>query len=85
MFAAVSAGSWCALDILSVERFPTAIRSTALAMLTVVGRVGAIVGSLVFGFLSGKHFVVPILLTGLAFLGGAACCKMLPKVKGATE
>eukprot|EP00038_Savillea_parva_P006044 m.161347 g.161347 ORF g.161347 m.161347 type:complete len:550 (-) comp12063_c0_seq1:119-1768(-) len=83
IFAAVSAGAWCALDVLSVERFPTAIRSSALAMLTVVGRLSAILGTLVFGFLSGKDFLIPIMMTGIAFIGGAWCCKMLPQVKDA--
>mmetsp|Transcript_3141 Transcript_3141/g.7574 ORF Transcript_3141/g.7574 Transcript_3141/m.7574 type:complete len:571 (+) Transcript_3141:28-1740(+) len=81
VFAAVSAGAWCALDVLSTERFPTMIRSTALAMLTVVGRISAILGTMIFGLLSGKDFLLPILLTGLAFMGGAYCCKLLPDTK----
>lgn len=85
VFAAVSAGAWCALDVLSVERFPTAVRSSALAMLTVVGRISAILGTLVFGFFSGGAFLVPLLLTGLAFLGGAFCCHKLPAVKEASS
>lgn len=48
---AVSCGSWNALDCLSTESFPTRLRTSAMGFLAASGRIGSIIGQLVFGAL----------------------------------
>lgn len=48
LISGISAGMWNALDILSVESFPTKQRATAFGIQAAVGRLGAISGNVVF-------------------------------------
>ena len=54
-------------------------------MLTVVGRIAAIVGTNMFGFFPGSSFMVPLVCTGLAFGVGSWCCHKLPTVPSAAD
>lgn len=70
---AVSVGTWNVLDALSVEHFPTHLRTSAMGMLAASGRLGSIAGQLVMASL--VHVSIPALLgiaAGLLLLGAAA-------------
>lgn len=75
---AVSVGTWNTLDALSVEHFPTQLRTSAMGILAANGRLGSIVGQFVFGAL--VHTSVPGLLSLAAglLLVGAGCALALP-------
>jgi MFS transporter, VNT family, synaptic vesicle glycoprotein 2 len=75
---AVSVGTWNTLDALSVEHFPTHLRTSAMGILAASGRLGSIVGQLVFSAL--VHVSVPGLLSLAAglLLIGAVCALALP-------
>lgn len=78
LLSAVSVGSWNALDALSVESFPSAMRSSAMGTLSAVGRAGSIVGQVVFGLLVSADYA-PLLAATAVLLGvGAAAGAFLP-------
>ena len=78
LLSAVSVGSWNALDALSVESFPSAMRSSAMGTLSAVGRSGSIVGQVVFGLLVSADYA-PLLAATAVLLGvGAAAGAFLP-------
>ena len=67
-----------ALDCLSVESFPTSLRTTSLGILAATGRIGSIVGQWVFGSLIDKS-IVALLSVAALFLGvGAIAAWLLP-------
>lgn len=76
---AVSTCSWNALDCLSTEVFPTSLRTTAMGLLSAVGRIGSIVGQLVFGNLIHKSVVLLLVSAGVVLAVGAIAAAMLPK------
>mmetsp|Transcript_12240 Transcript_12240/g.18533 ORF Transcript_12240/g.18533 Transcript_12240/m.18533 type:complete len:400 (-) Transcript_12240:156-1355(-) len=72
LFNAFSVAGWNALDCLSVENFPTEVRTTAMGVLAASGRIGAVCAQFVNGTLEKN---VPLLLfvtSGCMFLGGFA-------------
>ncbi|KAJ8417134.1 hypothetical protein AAFF_G00283610 [Aldrovandia affinis] len=81
VFSAVSVISWNALDVVSTELYPTHLRSSALGFFTGVGRIGAIMGNVVFGQLVDSNCAVPVLLvSALLFTGGLTALR-LPRTK----
>lgn len=90
-FNAVNVATWNALNILNTESapacvrlfscvvcrmFPTDCRSTAYGLLASIGRLGSVVGNLVFGLFSDVSFAVPLICCASFFLTGVlrACC-----------
>lgn len=70
LFNAFSVAGWNALDCMSVENFPTEIRTSAMGVLAASGRIGAISAQFVNGSLEDN---VPLLLfvtSGCMILGG---------------
>ncbi|XP_013391674.1 synaptic vesicle glycoprotein 2C-like [Lingula anatina] len=71
IFGGISTIGWNALDVLSVELFPTHLRSTAMGVMTGLMRVAAILGNLAFGLMVDVHCAVPMLLVaGFLAFGG---------------
>lgn len=69
LFNAFSVMGWNSLDILSVENFPTTVRTSAMGLLAASGRLGSISAQFVNGSLEQN---VPLLLfvtSGCTFLG----------------
>lgn len=77
LFNAAGVVAWNSLDCLSVESFPTAVRSSAMGVLTAVGRVGAVVAQFINGSLQAR---IPLLLavTSLALLVGGISTHLSP-------
>lgn len=74
VFNAAGVMAWNALDCLSVESFPTNVRTSAMGVLTAVGRVGAVVAQFVNGSLQTR---IPLMLAVTSFamlIGGASTC-----------
>ncbi|KAG7473318.1 hypothetical protein MATL_G00094400 [Megalops atlanticus] len=81
VFSAVSVTSWNALDVVSTELYPTQLRSSALGFFTGVGRVGAIMGNVVFGQLMDSNCAVPVLLVSVLLFSGGLAALRLPHTK----
>jgi len=72
-FGLVSTMGFNSLDCLSIELFPTHLRSTAMAVILAAARVGAIMGNVVFGYLVETNCAIPIIsVAALLVLGGLA-------------
>nr|CAD7268898.1 unnamed protein product [Timema shepardi] len=61
-----------------VDLFPTNLRVMAAALSLTFGRAGALIGSLVFGYLIDLNCLVPILLFAALLLGSGGLCLLLP-------
>lgn len=82
---AMSTCSWNALDCLSTETFPTGLRTSAMGVLAAMGRLGSIVGQLVFGALLDASTTVALLCLAGGILGvGALAAMALPAFKELT-
>ena len=73
LFGAVSTMGFNSLDCLSVEVFPTHLRSSAMAVTLVSARLGAILGNLVFGLFLEVQCAVPILTVASLLVGIKQC------------
>lgn len=82
VFAGISVSAWNALDVLSVEVFPTSIRTSAFGMQAAIGRLGAIMGNLVFGALSQAHPMLPLTLAAIALCISGGSIIFLPNMTG---
>lgn len=72
LFNALSVAGWNSLDCMSVENFPTEIRTSAMGVLAASGRIGAICAQFVNGTLEDN---VPLLLfvtSGCMIVGGVS-------------
>jgi len=76
LFNAFSTVGWNSLDCLSVESFPTKVRTSAMGILAAAGRLGAITAQFVNGQLEGN---VPLLLlvTSVCMVVGGASSWLL--------
>ena len=53
-------------------------RSTSSGILLSTARVGAILGTVLFGLFINVHPTIPILITGSCFVAAAICSLLLP-------
>ncbi|KAL4622781.1 synaptic vesicle glycoprotein 2C-like [Arapaima gigas] len=83
VFSAVSVIAWNALDVVSTELYPTALRSSALGFFAGVGRVAAIMGNVAFGQLVDTNCAVPVLLVAALLVSGGLAALRLPQTKQA--
>ncbi|VVC99938.1 unnamed protein product [Leptidea sinapis] len=58
---------------------PAALVATAMAVTVTCGRVGAIVGNVIFGALVDQHCIVPIYMFGALLITSGLLCTILPK------
>lgn len=70
LFNGFSVIGWNALDCISVENFPTNIRTTAMGLLAAAGRLGAISAQFVNGTLESNIAVLLFVTSGCMFVGG---------------
>ncbi|XP_022909422.1 synaptic vesicle glycoprotein 2B-like [Onthophagus taurus] len=69
-----------------VDLFPTNLRVMAAALSLTFGRLGALLGNVLFGYLIDLECVVPIVLFGSLLVGAGLLCFLLPNTgKGALD
>lgn len=78
LFNAFSTTGWNSLDCLSVESFPTVVRTSAMGLLAASGRLGSITAQFVFGSLE-KNITLLLAITSLSMFFGGISSLLLPK------
>ncbi|NXE48919.1 SV2B protein, partial [Casuarius casuarius] len=81
LFCGASIAAWNALDVITVELYPTNKRATAFGILNGLCKFGAILGNSIFASFVGITKVVPILLASSALVGGGLLALRLPETR----
>ncbi|XP_034280626.2 synaptic vesicle glycoprotein 2B isoform X1 [Pantherophis guttatus] len=81
LFCGTSIAAWNALNVITVELYPTHKRATAFGILTGVCKVGAILGNSIFASFVGITKVIPILLASSALVVGGLLSLRLPDTR----
>ncbi|XP_025067753.1 synaptic vesicle glycoprotein 2B isoform X2 [Alligator sinensis] len=81
LFCGASIAAWNALDVITVELYPTDKRATAFGILNGLCKFGAILGNSIFASFVGITEVVPILLASSALVGGGLLALRLPETR----
>lgn len=79
VFEAIVSCTEAVLFCVICEIFPTKVAATAMAVTVMCGRIGAIVGNVVFGALVDEHCTVPIYMFGTFLITSGMLCMILPK------
>ncbi|XP_074041069.1 synaptic vesicle glycoprotein 2B isoform X2 [Leptinotarsa decemlineata] len=64
-----------------VDLFPTNLRAIALAITAMSGRLGAILGNIIFGILIDINCLIPIYLFGLLLFASGLLCLAIPRTE----
>ncbi|XP_069415363.1 synaptic vesicle glycoprotein 2B isoform X2 [Ovis canadensis] len=81
LFCGTSIAAWNALDVITVELYPTNQRATAFGILNGLCKFGAILGNTIFASFVGITKVVPILLAATSLVGGGLIALRLPETR----
>ncbi|XP_054569287.1 synaptic vesicle glycoprotein 2B isoform X3 [Eptesicus fuscus] len=81
LFCGASIAAWNALDVVTVELYPTTHRATAFGILNGLCKFGAILGNTIFASFVGITKVVPILLAATSLVGGGLIALRLPETR----
>ncbi|XP_030884435.1 synaptic vesicle glycoprotein 2B-like, partial [Leptonychotes weddellii] len=81
LFCGASIAAWNALDVITVELYPTNQRATAFGILNGLCKFGAILGNTIFSSFVGITKVVPILLAAASLVGGGLIALRLPETR----
>ncbi|KAM9183840.1 synaptic vesicle glycoprotein 2B isoform 3-T3 [Dugong dugon] len=81
LFCGTSIAAWNALDVITVELYPTNQRATAFGILNGLCKFGAILGNTIFSSFVGITKVVPILLAASSMVGGGLIALRLPETR----
>ncbi|XP_055518608.1 synaptic vesicle glycoprotein 2C isoform X1 [Leucoraja erinacea] len=81
LFSAISVVSWNSLDVVSMELYPTNLRSSAFGVFSGINRIASILGNVAFGELVDAHCTVPILLVAFVLFIGSLAGLKLPNIK----
>ncbi|KAG6938773.1 synaptic vesicle glycoprotein 2B [Chelydra serpentina] len=81
LFCGASIAAWNALDVITVELYPTSKRSTAFGILNGLCKLGAILGNSIFASFVGITKVVPILLASSVLVAGGLLALRLPETR----
>ncbi|XP_076644721.1 synaptic vesicle glycoprotein 2B isoform X2 [Halictus rubicundus] len=85
VFVAMSSiGGACVLNII-VDNFPTCLRTMAVSLTMMVGRLGAVIGNLLFPILFKLSCIGPFVLIGSASLVSALLVSLLPRKYSETD
>ncbi|XP_030398117.1 synaptic vesicle glycoprotein 2A isoform X2 [Gopherus flavomarginatus] len=82
LFGGVSIASWNALDVLTVELYPSDKRTTAFGFLNALCKLAAVLGISIFTSFVGITKAVPILLASTALAVGSSLALRLPETRG---
>ncbi|KAE8618272.1 hypothetical protein XENTR_v10009336 [Xenopus tropicalis] len=81
LFCGTSIAAWNALDVVTVELYPTNKRATAFGILNGLCKLAAIFGNSIFASFVGITKVIPILLASTALVGGGLISLRLPETR----
>uniref|UniRef100_A0A8C4WEP8 Synaptic vesicle glycoprotein 2B n=1 Tax=Gopherus evgoodei TaxID=1825980 RepID=A0A8C4WEP8_9SAUR len=81
LFCGANIAAWNALDVITVELYPTSKRSTAFGILNGLCKFGAILGNSIFASFVGITKVVPILLASSVLVAGGLLALRLPETR----
>ncbi|XP_075063822.1 synaptic vesicle glycoprotein 2B [Mixophyes fleayi] len=81
LFCGTSIAAWNALDVITVELYPTNKRATAFGILNGLCKLAAIFGNSIFASFVGITKVVPILLASTALVCGGLISLRLPETR----
>ncbi|XP_043934301.1 synaptic vesicle glycoprotein 2B [Protopterus annectens] len=81
LFCGASIAAWNALDVITVELYPTDKRSTAFGILNAICKLAAIFGNSIFASFVGVTKVIPILLASSALVAGGLVALRLPETR----
>ncbi|KAM4675093.1 synaptic vesicle glycoprotein 2B [Discoglossus pictus] len=81
LFCGTSIAAWNALDVITVELYPTNKRATAFGILNGLCKLAAIFGNSIFASFVGITKVVPILIASAALVGGGLISFRLPETR----
>ncbi|XP_067831934.1 LOW QUALITY PROTEIN: synaptic vesicle glycoprotein 2A-like [Heptranchias perlo] len=82
LFGGVSIASWNALDVLTVELYPSDKRTTAFGFLNALCKLAAVLGISIFQSFVGVTRAVPIMLASIALAVGSFLALKLPETRG---
>ncbi|XP_018430928.1 PREDICTED: synaptic vesicle glycoprotein 2A-like, partial [Nanorana parkeri] len=82
LFGGISIASWNALDVLTVELYPSDKRTTAFGFLNALCKLAAVLGISIFTSFVGVAKAVPILLASAALAVGSFLALKLPETRG---
>ncbi|XP_029431624.1 synaptic vesicle glycoprotein 2B [Rhinatrema bivittatum] len=81
LFCGANIAAWNALDVITVELYPTDKRATAFGILNGLCKFAAILGNSIFASFVGITKVIPILLASSALVGGGLIALRLPETR----
>lgn len=79
VFSGVSVMGWNVINIISVDMFPVDYRSTAFGVFASTGRIGSILGTLMFGLFNAQDVAFSLLLVCASMALAALCSALMPK------
>ena len=79
LFNEISTPSWKDTSLIIIELYPTHLRTTAAGLHLLMARIGAIIGTNIFGLFVKVNPSIPILLIASFFLVGSVCFLGIPK------
>uniref|UniRef100_A0A8C5ARS1 Synaptic vesicle glycoprotein 2A n=1 Tax=Gadus morhua TaxID=8049 RepID=A0A8C5ARS1_GADMO len=82
LFGGISIASWNALDVLTVELYPSDKRTTAFGFLNALCKLAAVLGISIFQSFVGITKAVPILFAAGALAAGSFLATKLPETQG---
>ncbi|XP_012673490.1 synaptic vesicle glycoprotein 2A isoform X2 [Clupea harengus] len=82
LFGGISIASWNALDVLTVELYPSDKRCTAFGFLNALCKLAAVLGISIFQSFVGITKAVPILFASGALAAGSFLALKLPETRG---
>ncbi|XP_061677106.1 synaptic vesicle glycoprotein 2A-like isoform X2 [Syngnathoides biaculeatus] len=82
LFGGISIASWNALDVLTVELYPSDKRTTAFGFLNALCKLAAVLGISIFTSFVGITKAVPILFASGALAAGSFLALKLPETRG---
>uniref|UniRef100_A0A7N6AKF5 Synaptic vesicle glycoprotein 2A n=1 Tax=Anabas testudineus TaxID=64144 RepID=A0A7N6AKF5_ANATE len=82
LFGGISIASWSALDVITVELYPSDKRTTAFGFLNALCKLAAVLGISIFQSFVGITKAVPILFAAGALAAGSFLATKLPETRG---
>ncbi|XP_006641841.1 synaptic vesicle glycoprotein 2A [Lepisosteus oculatus] len=82
LFGGISIASWNALDVLTVELYPSDKRTTAFGFLNALCKLAAVLGISIFTSFVGITKAVPIMFASGALAAGSFLALKLPETRG---